>query len=223
MFGPFNTDTAALKTRQDINTQLAKHNLEEWILNQITLFDGMDILDLGCGTGKQLFAIAPKVNGKLVGIDISQAAIDEVNGKHPQVSAIRTSFDDPIEGKYDLILSTYAIYYAKDMLSTIVKLKNNLKPNGKMFLVGPGDDTNHEFTYRMSQKPIKDFLDTVDLPFAHVETVRLENKVVFPDKMKLFDWYSNHNSYDKNSVWKLSLFDFPLTITKNVLGVHLYD
>ena len=79
----------------------------------------------GCGTGKHTFPFANLISpGSILGIDISQEAVNEVNEKAKtsqlnHVRGMRGFFDECInllnDSKFDLILSCYAIYYAKEM------------------------------------------------------------------------------------------------------------
>src|SRR5581483_5669619 len=122
-------------------------------------------------------------------------------------------FDDPIPGKYDLILSTYAIYYAKDMLGTIHRLRDNLLPGGRLFLVGPGEGSNKEFTEFMDLPwKIPDFVSISDLRYSHVQVDRLHNSVTFPTKDSLLAWWSNHNSYDESKAARLDGLQYPFTM-----------
>ena len=43
-----------------------------------------------------------------------------------------------------MIISTYSIYYAKDLQALLIGLRELLKPGGSVFVVGPGEGTNHE-------------------------------------------------------------------------------
>src|SRR5215216_7479986 len=97
----FDSNTNALKHRANINAQGSTYNLEDWIIEQTKPQSGMRVLDLGCGTGKQIFRFAPIVssNGLILGIDISPDAVDEVNRRAQEehldfVKAVRTSLDD---------------------------------------------------------------------------------------------------------------------------------
>ena len=76
----FDADTQALREREKVNAAGAVHNLEDWIIEQVCPSAGMRVLDLGCGTGKQMFAFVKQVSpeGSLVGLDISKEAVEAV-------------------------------------------------------------------------------------------------------------------------------------------------
>ena len=224
MLGIFTTDAEALKNRIGCNTMLAEYDLEEWIFGIIELRPEMEVLDLGCGTGKQIEAIKKRApECKVCGLDISKSAVDELSRRGYPCRL--SSFDEPIDGTYDLILSTYAIYYAKSMVETINRFKSNLKKNGRIFLVGPGRGTNQEFIEHMSLPwNIPDFLEeNASLNFKSVTRHRLKNKVTFQDRDQLLLWWRNHNSFDQSKMSRLDDLEFPFVLTKNVLGVLLHD
>jgi cyclopropane fatty-acyl-phospholipid synthase-like methyltransferase len=50
----FHSNTAELEKRIAANKSTL-YDLEEWIFSQIELDPIMEVLDLGCGTGKQIF------------------------------------------------------------------------------------------------------------------------------------------------------------------------
>lgn len=52
------------------------------VLNEIALFDGIKILDIGCGTGKLLFSISDLIkNCELHGIDLNRKMIKRAENK----------------------------------------------------------------------------------------------------------------------------------------------
>jgi len=82
----FDSDTDALIQREQVNTRGALYDLEDWIIDQVRPYEGMKILDVGCGTGKQIFAFAIYVYsaGENWGLDISDKAVEAVNERARQ-------------------------------------------------------------------------------------------------------------------------------------------
>ena len=72
-----------LKRRSYLNSKGTLYKLEDWVIKQCKPYPGMRVLDLGCGTGKHTFPFADLVSpgGSILGIDISQEAVTEVNEK----------------------------------------------------------------------------------------------------------------------------------------------
>ena len=251
--GEFDADTAALIERAALNTRRTEHDLEAWIFGHLELTGAKRIADLGCGTGKQLFALAEQVpaHTELIGIDISEAAVAEVNTRaHREgatnIRALRASLDDcpgalP-DGQFDLILSTYAIYYAADVAGLLESLAPALAPGGAMFLCGPGAGTNREMIALANdladapqdQAPeVADFLDARALDalrqtYRSVKPLRLENAVTFAAPAEVMTWWRNHNMFrpalERRVAHELQRHFArapTFRMTKSVLGVYV--
>ena len=250
----FDSDTKALKRREQLNIEGALYNLEDWIIQQVQPYQGMRFLDLGCGTGKQIFALAHLVSpeGFILGLDISAEAVDEVNKRAKReklnhVKTIKESLDECIDilqdFRFDLILSTYAIYYAKDMKGLLSGLRALLNPNGQVFVCGPGRGTNQEMINLINQatsnldlkaKAIEDFIQDLDISemgnrYSRYRTVRLDNQIRFNSPEQVLEWWRNHNSFISaiyEDVVRAVQFSFSqnneFILTKNVLGVQFY-
>ena len=214
----------------------------------------MRILDLGCGTGKQIFTLAGLVApaGSILGLDISKEAVNEVNqrakkAKLSQVRAIAGDLDECPKllknSKFDLIISTYAIYYAQSVKQLLRDLKTQLNPKGQIFICCPGRGTNQEIfnlvnsvvtNPALKKLPVKDRVSESDINeigkhYAKVKTVRLANKIQFDYPNEVLQWWQHHNSYNPqiyNDVKKQLKSHFAkkkrFILTKNVLGVHFY-
>jgi len=248
------TDTQALKARNYLNEKGSRYNLEDWIIRQCEPYSGMRVLDLGCGTGKQIFRFADVVssNGSILGIDISQQAIDEVNEKAKikklnQIRAIKASLDECINllqsSKFDLILSCYAIYYAKDMKRLLHELRYLLNPNGHIFICGYGRMNNQEMfniinhVISDSSKHIKavDFIDPSSIEevgkyYHEYNTIRLHNQIQFDSVDDVLLWWKNHSRfipeiYDSVEDALRSHFAIKgnFILSKNILGVNYYS
>ena len=249
----FDSDTAALRKRLQTNVAGARHNLEDWILEQVRPRPGMRVLDLGCGTGKQSFAVARLVapEGEVLGLDISADAVWEFNeraaAERAALKAVQGSLDEALEllknWRFDLILSAYAIYYARDMVQLLAGLRPLLRPNGQLFICGHGRGTNQEILQlieRLAQEPsqrpvpVEDFLSAGEIQkiehhYARAATVRLPNQIRFDSVESLLGWWENHNSYVpglRDRVTQALRAEFAahhgFLLTKNVLGIHLH-
>ena len=245
-------DTAALIERAQVNAARSAYDLEEWILSQVRPAGAMRVLDLGCGTGKQLFALADAApTATCIGLDMSEDAVAAVNERSarngtPNVRAVRAELDGCIEflaghEPFDLILSSYAIYYATDMPGLLQGLAGLLAPHGQFFFCGPGRGTNQELIDLVnglqagpgeSIPAIDDFIDEATLDelrnvYEAVAVSRLANTVTFVSAEEVLTWWRNHKSYRthlENDVTKALERRFGdeqvFKMSKNVLGVH---
>jgi ubiquinone/menaquinone biosynthesis C-methylase UbiE len=248
----FDSDTKALGHREEINARGAAYDLEAWIFEQVEPRPGMRVLDLGCGRGKQVFALSGSVlpGGTIVGLDISEDAVSEVNRRAEQknlghVSAVRGALDDCVArfrgARFDLVLSTYALYYATDMASLLADLRELVRPGGMLFVSGPGKDTNREMVDLVNRlayvdvaKPIEDFVEAsvvgdVGKRYSRHDVVRLSNSIAFGSADDVMRWWTNHNSFvpslaDAVARELKALFarHGSFSMTKNVLGARFH-
>ncbi|MBC8216286.1 MAG: class I SAM-dependent methyltransferase [Candidatus Marinimicrobia bacterium] len=101
--------------------------LAEWI----TEHQPTRVLDVGCGTGKQLSLLPDDVDA--VGIDISDAMLEQAktqaNGKCKRGDATDIPFD---ENEFDLVISQFALHEkdADTIKRELVEVRRVLKPSG---------------------------------------------------------------------------------------------
>jgi ubiquinone/menaquinone biosynthesis C-methylase UbiE len=251
----FDSDTNALRQRERINADGALHNLEMWITQQVNPYRGMRILDLGCGTGKQIFHFAPLVfsEGHITGIDLSDEAVGSVKLRAERegldnIETLKGSIDDCLsllQGRvFDLILSAYAIYYSRDLVGLLSKLRVLLRAKGQVFVCGYGRGTNQEMIRLVNQiapgsqegtDEIQDFLREPEIReigkwYSRHRTVRLDNRITFTSAESVLRWWRNHNSFIADiyeEVARAIEHHFEINeafiLTKAVLGIQFYE
>src|SRR5512137_209202 len=66
--------TNDLATRIDIHNKFGARDIDAWMLEILPLQPGMNILDVGCGSGKQCFSFYNHLKGQatITGGDVSQ-------------------------------------------------------------------------------------------------------------------------------------------------------
>ena len=79
--------TQDLKTRIDIHQRYGSRNIDEWMLDLLKPAQGARILDVGCGSGKQLLAFHKHLNGKasITGGDVNPALLDEARARNAEL------------------------------------------------------------------------------------------------------------------------------------------
>src|SRR5262249_30234842 len=134
------------------------------------------------GRGKQIFAIYPRVmpGGTITGLDLSEEALRHVNARAAaeglgHIHTLHGSLDDwrtLIWGRsFHAILSSYAIYYAKDMKGLLRGVADYLRPGGQLFVCGYAAGTNQELLGLAASlvaghpktRPVRDFISPEDL------------------------------------------------------------
>ncbi|HGG06436.1 MAG TPA: methyltransferase domain-containing protein [Aliiroseovarius sp.] len=116
-----------------------------------TALEGARILDLGCGAGRDVYALSAMVgpNGSVVGVDMTKAQLD-VARAHQDFHARAFGYDTPntsfhlglIEeldalglepGSFDIIVSNCVLNLAMDKPAVLRGVFNLLKPGGEMY------------------------------------------------------------------------------------------
>lgn len=138
--------TNDLLKRIDIHSQFGSKNIDEWMLGIIDLKPNMQILDVGCGAGKQCFSYHQFLHGKadITGGDVNEELLTQAKKenleKNTGMKFIELDFNKqfPLESnQFDFESCCFAIYYAEDIPFTIREMHRVLKPGGRLFSSGP--------------------------------------------------------------------------------------
>jgi SAM-dependent methyltransferase len=94
---------------------------------------GSRILEIGCGIGDVLAAVAPQNS---VGIDISPRMIEQARERHPDMDFRVANVEvDPLpEGQYDVIILSDTIGLLEDIQIALERLRPLLAPNGRLIV-----------------------------------------------------------------------------------------
>ena len=107
------------------------------ILKHVPLDAEMEVMDFGAGTGLVCSHVAPLVR-KIVAVDISKAMLDKLVSKpefHGKVEALcQNILDNPVDVKFDLIMSAMAIHHVEDTDKLIKRFAEHLKPGASVAL-----------------------------------------------------------------------------------------
>lgn len=118
------------------------------ILSAVGVGEGMDILDLGTGTGVLVPYLSDMTGGKgsVLAVDLSEGMLGKAREKYGKLGNVRFAkldFEsDDVEGRYDLIFM-YCVYpHLHSPRHTLNKLiADNLKPSGRIVIAFPTDET----------------------------------------------------------------------------------
>jgi ubiquinone/menaquinone biosynthesis C-methylase UbiE len=205
-----------------INENLGAKDINTWILDNLNPQENQKILDLGCGSGKQLIPIIniTRNSGKYHGVDISAEAIKDLRIKLLEYDLLDNVTLDNIdidkinilkgEHKFDRILGSYSLYYTKDTSMLLYNISLLLKKDGIFFYCGPSNENNIEL--KMFLNSIKKgeekhsfashFMEETSIEFVkkyfnNHEISFFENNITFYNVESLYAYWSSHNLYDE--------------------------
>lgn len=118
-------DPGRVRMAEDICRAMERH---------VSLFDDMDVLDFGCGTGLVSLKWAPMVRS-VTGADTSQGMIDVFRAKarsqgSSNVHTRHLRPGDRIEGSYDVVISSMAFHHVEDVDALLSDMFRILKAPG---------------------------------------------------------------------------------------------
>lgn len=147
---------------QGANKVLDRRNIENSYSSLLGLLSSeLSVLDVGCGSGAITADIAQRVNGKVVGIDLSQHLIElaQKNYEHiPNLSFEVANINDYVSDEpFDLVIAARTLQWVNNPAEVVSKMVDLLKTGGKISI----NDYNHT-KIEWSPAPPKSMLDFYD-------------------------------------------------------------
>jgi len=104
-----------------------------WALGHLDLAPAARVLDVGCGPGHYLAALAAREpTAGLVGVDLSTGMLHEARDR----SKVRAVADASVAalpfaaGTFDAVLAMHMLYHAPDVAAALTELRRVLRPGG---------------------------------------------------------------------------------------------
>jgi len=121
---------------------------------------GLDVVDLGCGTGRWLEAMREARAGSLTGVDASGEMLARATAKLGR--AARLVHADCTEAKLpiasaDLVLASFVLSYVADAQSFLDTVKRLLRPEGSFFLTDVHPETTRVLNWSRGAGRGKEF------------------------------------------------------------------
>ncbi|HEX7524511.1 MAG TPA: bifunctional class I SAM-dependent methyltransferase/glycosyltransferase family 2 protein, partial [Candidatus Deferrimicrobium sp.] len=159
---------------------------------------GASVLEIGCGTGDLLAALAPS---RGVGIDISPKAVEIARSKHPGHTFLAGDAEDiPLSEPFDYILLSDVIGYINDVQSAFEQLNRVCRPRTRViltyfnYLLEPVLRAGERLGIKRPQ-PDQNWLSLADLQnllsLAGFQTVSMGYKVLLPVRLPLLSSLCN--------------------------------
>ena len=180
------------RSDDNLNRRISLHNFStgkipwaDWVLEQLELSEGMDILCLGCGNAANLVAMADNLPRNLTFLltDYSEGMLEKAKENLATKRAILEEKNIKISyqvadanclallGSYDRITANHMLYHVEKRQDLFQKVTKLLKPEGMFCATTIGDahmQELHEFVEQFDAK--------IEVPFHRVSGgFRLEN------------------------------------------------
>lgn len=159
----YNATSVSMWANQSLNG-LYNEEIRCIIDRQIGNVNGLDVLDVGCGTGRMSRWFADR-GAKVTGIDFSAGSLEIARklsaGDSPQYRQC-SIFKLAESQVYDLALTwgvlTFACRNRDELLDALIRIHRSLRPGGQLFLMEP---VHSGFLHRVLNMKLADFLDVV--------------------------------------------------------------
>lgn len=131
----YNT-THALDARQALYAFAEGSTRNERVRDALDGFDGMSLLDAGCGNGTLAEeALRGFANVRLTLLDASEEMTREALARNPGARVIVGDLASaPFEGAFDRVIVAHALHLVDDKAAALAHLVRHLAPSGRMVL-----------------------------------------------------------------------------------------
>ncbi len=158
--------------------------LYDMVTENAEIQSGMNVLDIGCGTGTILQRLSEQYSFHGFGIDIEEKMLEQARLKCPDMQILQCSCDDtPFEdGQFDVLIACMAYHHFPNKDSFSKECARLLKKGGKLYIADP-----------KLPMPIRKVLNTA------LTIHRVNGKVYTAREMEEnFASYGFHKLYDKH-------------------------
>ncbi|HTQ96272.1 MAG TPA: methyltransferase domain-containing protein [Candidatus Acidoferrum sp.] len=156
-------------------------SLEQRVMERILPpLKGMDVVDLGCGTGRWLDALKKTGARSLLGIDPSPEMLSEARRKLGRAANflcadLTTASIDPSSA--DVVLCSFVLSYLDDLSQFLHSARRILRPGGTLFISDVHPETSRILNWRRGVRVQNEFQEIRTQHRAIQEVVSLCRKV----------------------------------------------
>ncbi len=202
-----------LDRRIETYKKYGERDIEPWLLKHAKVSAGSRMLDVGCGSGKQieLFGKTLGSKGFIIGCDIQQDLLEAAQRKitEQKLNALVMHHDMNknfpfVSGSFTHIISGFSAYYVDDAEAMLREFLRLLSPGGDLFIFGPGQATSENFWQlqaKTSGYPINpisiqrrarlqsEFVPLIKKRFINVQTDTFMNTIRYPNAAGVINYY----------------------------------
>jgi len=166
-------DQKKLQARIDLHQRFSENPQDyyEWVIEQLSIQQGMTVLDVGCGTGALWKRLAGKMpdNFSITLADLSWGMILQTRSVHssPRFSAVNldAQFLPFTSESYDLVIANHMLYHVPDIDKALSEIHRVLIPGGTLIATTNGE--NHLVEIRTLLHQVSDWSEAFDGQFSH--------------------------------------------------------
>lgn len=129
---------------------------------RLGLEPGMELLEVGCGTGQITGWLAEKVRpGKVLGIDFSPAMLSKARERRlaAEFALVDICAEGPPLGLFDFVLCFHSFPHFRDQPAALRRIRQHLKPGGRLTVLHlSGSDQLNAFHHQIGGAVAHDFL-----------------------------------------------------------------
>ena len=131
----------ALRVDCEADPYAATSYVNKLLVRHAGLGPSPSVLDAGCGFGGTIFHLHAHLGGTYDGITMSrpQLRAARLQARRRGVAHAcrfhRRSYDEPVTGHYDAVVTVESLLHARDLRHTIANLAAAVRPGGRMLLV----------------------------------------------------------------------------------------
>jgi SAM-dependent methyltransferase len=173
---------------------------------------GVSVLEIGCGTGDLLKALAPS---RGTGVDISPKTVEIARSKHPDLTfVVGDAHDLPLSGTFDYVILSDVIGYLEDVQGAFEELRKVCHPRTRViityfnYLWEPVLRAGERLGMKRPQ-PEQNWLAPPDiqnlLSLAGFQTIRIGHHLLLPLRIPLLSKFCNRVLANLPLLRKLSL------------------
>ena len=174
------------------NTEETYWGVKEALLQYVKDKKSSKILEIGCGLGYFTYSLR-KANYNVIGLDISQTAVNEAFGEYYICSDL-FDFVKSNPEQFDIVILTEVIEHIDQPVEFIESIKKLLRTGGLVIITTPNKSLYSS-----------DLIWATELPPVHCWWFSEESMTYIANKLRLQISFINFNRYYKNNYCQIDL------------------
>ena len=134
----------------------------EDLINLVHIRPGLQVIDLGCGTGELTSRLADRLPGsQTLGIDASPEMLERARSQERPGLCFELGLIEQVKGQWDLVFSNAAIQWVDDHPALAPRLLSLVRPGGQLVVQMPSNHNHPTHTLILEiagQQPFREAL-----------------------------------------------------------------